>query len=398
MKRLSLIILTVLFFAAPYAEAQVPSDPKDMESMRAFVDTAKARALEADFTEFRKEVAVEGVWKQGTTYLIVLELDGFPFIHAYDKSLEDRDLSSQELVARALASPEECFEYEDHEGVSGRYACSSTLRLSGLLGRTLAVDRTVLLIGGLHTAPPPEEPIEELLGGSYVPEIVAADVRTAEDLKLFVDGAIEAITTNFGLNSEENNLLFSRFRPVLRREGGPWNVGDIYIYIMREDEIVIFHGDNQKFEDTTIQNITDSNGCVIAEELQRVIAGEERECKSLGLLPENPEGFLEYLWDNPDVEGDEDPIALKDRRVSPGFSPKLGYVKRFMLPFGLPAVIGSGIYPKEEEEGGSGGCSLWDSKKSFNFPNLVFLGLFLLLFMFISRRGLNLQGRHDNQG
>lgn len=342
MEKLSLIILSVLFFAVPYAEAQPPTDPKDMESMRAFVETAKTGFLEIGDEEFRKAAAVEGEWKQDTTYLIVLERDGYVVSHAYDRDSEDRDLSSQSPVAEVLNSPGECIKYDDYEGVSGRYACSVEIEIERLGG-------SFIMVAGLHTAPLPEVPFEELVGSNYVPEIQADEVKDAETLKRFVDGALEAIVNNFGVSRAEAPHL-TRFRPLLRREGGPWNQGDIYIYVMLGN-LVIFNGNNRALDDTTL-DITDRNGCNVGEEIHRVIAGEDRECKSLGLLPQDSDGYLEYLWDNPDIEGDEDERFLESQEFSPGFTPKLGYVKSFTTPQGISLIVGSGVYPVAESDGG----------------------------------------------
>lgn len=342
MKKLGLIILSVLFFAVPYAEAQPPTDPKDMESMRAFVEAAKTRALEVGFSLLRKEAVVEGDWKRDTIYLIILERDGYVILHARDRDSEDRDLSSQSLVAEVLARPGECIEYDDHEGVSGRYACSVEIESRAMRGN-------FIMVAGLHTAPQPEVPLEELVGSNYVPEVQADEVKDAETLKLFVDGALEAVVKNFGVSRAEVPNI-TRFRPLLRREGGPWNQGDIYIYIMRGNQVV-FNGNNQTLEDTTL-NITDRNGCNVGDEIHRVIAGEDRECKSLGLLPQDSDGYLEYLWDNPDIEGDEDERFLESQEFSPGFTPKLGYVKSFMTQQGVPLIVGSGVYPVAESDGG----------------------------------------------
>ncbi|MXZ13424.1 MAG: hypothetical protein F4Y78_05395 [Candidatus Dadabacteria bacterium] len=341
--------------------------------MRTFIEAAKTRIIEVGFNEFRKEAKVEGDWKQEDTYLILLELDGFVLFHANDRSAEDRDLSSYyPMVAEILASREKCIQYDDHEGVSGRYACSVVVT-EEIFALEVVTPRpqTFILIAGLHTAPQPEEPFEELIGSNYVPEVTADKVKDAETLKLFVDGALEAIMSNFNLSRAEVPSII-RFRRVLRREGGPWNVGDIYLYIMQGDQVV-FHGDRQELEDDSIRGITDSNGCVIAEEIRRVIAGEERECKSLGLLPENPEGYLEYLWDNPEIERDEDPRALESREFSPGFTPKLGYVKSFTTPNGIPMIVGSGVYPVDESDGG---CAVAGSDQALPAG---FLAMFLLV-------------------
>lgn len=377
-----LLIALIMFLGLlPVANSEVPANsinPKNMEDIRSFVDRAEARLSEARLLQFTQEIRVEGDWKHDTTYLIVLETDGYPFIHAYDRTVEDRDISSQEPVMQALDNPGECFEYEDHEGVSGRYACSIELTAAELFGRSSGTDtkRNFLLIGGLHTAPKPEEPFEELLGSGYVPEVTAGDVKNAETLKLFVDGALEAVLNNFGVSREEAPNI-TRFRPLMRREGGPWNQGDIYIYVMRRNQVV-FNGNSQSLEGTNL-DITDKNGCNVGDEIHRVIRGEDRECVSLGLLPENPEGYLEYLWDNPDVEGDEDERFKESQEFSPGFTPKLGYVKSFTVPSDVLLIVGSGVYPVVEDKS-NGGCALasGSSGETAGLLSLLLIGLVFL--------------------
>lgn len=81
--KITLLVLSVLFFAVPHAKAQPPTDPTDMEGMRAFVEAAKARLTEVGFQDFRKEATAEGRWKQNTTYLILLEngrLSPYPYL------------------------------------------------------------------------------------------------------------------------------------------------------------------------------------------------------------------------------------------------------------------------------------------------------------------------------
>ena len=349
--------------------------PTNMEGMRDFVEAARTEAVELGFLILRNEAKIEGRWKNNTVYLLLLEPDGHVTFHADDRSLEDRDLSSDPLVMKVLANPGKCIEYEDHEGITGRYACSVEVLTGEIFKEGIrTTPKTQLLIAGLHTAPKPEEPFENILGSGYMPEVTAGDVKDAETLKLFVDGALEAaLIHNFGVSRAETPNLI-RFRPLLRKEGGPWNQGDIYLYIMLEN-LVLFNGNSPDLEDTTL-NITDRNGCNVGEEIHRVIAGEDRECKSLGLLPQNSEGYLEYLWDNPDIEGDEDERFLDSQEFSPGFTPKLGYVKSFRTRTGVNVIMGSGVYPVVEEKPDNDGCALAGSSE--NLPAGL-LALFLLV-------------------
>lgn len=362
-------------------------DQKDMESVRDFVERAKTRILETTLLTFREEARKEGgYWKHGSTYLILME-GKYPLIHGYYQDAEDRDLGSQTgalLAALGDKTGPECIEYNDHEGETGRYACAVSLKISP---RPNLPAKPVVLIGGLHHAPLPEEDFEDLLGSDYVPDTKASDVVDAETLKLFVEDALEAVKNNFGLSRTEAPTML-RFRPVLRREGGYWNQGDIYLFIM-QGNYVLFNGNDQSLEDTTL-DITDLNGCNVGDEIMRVLNSdndsEARECPSLGLLPEgDSEDFLEYLWDNPDIEGDEDK-RFDDpefkQRITPGITPKLGYVRSLRTPIGADVIVGAGVYPTDADVdmgGDDDGCAIagFGNTTKSTLLNLLLLGFVL---------------------
>jgi hypothetical protein len=381
-------------------------DQTSKESVRAFVERAKDRILEIGTGEFRKESRIEGgPWRYQSTYLILME-GKYPLIHGYYRDAEDRDIGSQ--TAELLAELEgkdgpECVEYNDHEGgQAGRYACAVRLNATFRAG---GPGLSAVLIGGLHHEPLPEEPFEDLLGSSYVPDTKASDVVDAETLKLFVEDALEALVKNFGVDRMDAPIT-TRFRPVLRREGGYWNQNDTYLFVMRGDGVV-FNGNDQALEDTTL-NITDLNGCNVGDEILRVIGSdndsEVRECPSLGLLPEgDSENFIEYLWDNPDKEGDEDKRfddPAFGQRISPGITPKLGYVKSFRLPGGVDLIVGAGVYPTDTGMGGGGGdgCAIAGSG---NTGKSTLLNLFLAGCVFgycvLRFRGKTFSGAKDNR-
>ncbi len=65
------------------------------------------------------------------------------------------------------------------------------------------------------------------------------------------------------------------------------------------------------------------------------------------------DGFLEYYWSDPrqtdDLVVDDDGNSI--RGLSPGTSVKIGYFLEtdFDIPFGATFIIGSGIYPEDQE-------------------------------------------------
>ena len=397
---LSVMGLVGVFSGAGSVFAQQTADqvdPTNREEVKNFVLDAKEFVENNPlFGIVQPELRMEGgPWKSGSMYLILMS-GTVAEVHGGYLVAADMDIrSSVPQVVEILEGLENgeadergvfCVEYDDQEGTEGRHACAAIVNLVHPSGQT--VER--VLIGGLHHEPLPERAFEELLGSSYEPEIKAVDVVNAETLKLFVDGALEAVQDNFGVSRMEVSSLM-RFRPVLRKEGGYWNQGDIYLFIMQGNE-VIFNGNDQALEGTTL-DITDLNDCNVGDEILRVIGSDNdsavRECPGLGLLPEgDSENFIEYLWDNPDVEGDEDKRFDNpdfEQKITPGITPKLGYVTSFQLPLalGVEVIVGAGVYPQSvgAEEDGNNGCAIAgaDGTPKNSLLNLLLVGFIAFL-------------------
>lgn len=154
--------------------------------------------------------------------------------------------------------------------------------------------------------PPPEEP--------EPPVIHAEEVVDRETLRLFVEAAIEASTAGIASEEEIYPFLDTNFRPE-----GQWRHGEVYLYVSSPDAVMFFHAATPELEGQDLSGLTDSQGVKVTEEL---LAAAEAGG-----------GFVEYLWPNPDVEGDEETG-----------SPKVGYAAYVTLG-GREFVIGSGIYP-----------------------------------------------------
>lgn len=379
---LSLLGFTAVFFYtnSVFAQAQIPAsavNQTDMKSVADFVERAKeAWELSGNsFFVFRKEAKREGgPWKSGSTYLIMIS-EGSAFMHANDPEAENRNLRGAVPEVGMLldelnsdSGMTQCIMYDDHEGATGRYACAAVVDY---------LDESAFLIGGLHHGKLPEEDFSSLLGSDYIVETEASEVVDAETLKSFVQGALEAFENGFNVMPPPRS--FSSFRPLLRRTDGPWRHGDIYLFAMLDNNEVIFNANDPSLEDTSL-DITDINNCNVGEEIIRVIRGQGRECPELGLLPENPEGFVEYRWDNPDDPNDDD-LRFKEggrKDLSPGTTPKLTYVESYeVLSGAFSLIVGAGIYP-----GGSGtdndGCTIAGYRN--NSPNALF-NLFLIGFV-----------------
>lgn len=143
-------------------------------------------------------------------------------------------------------------------------------------------------------------------------EITAGDVVDRATLEAFVlraKGVVESFTS-----LAEALASFGTFRAE-----GEWNKGPIYLYVFTVEGVGIFHGEDQSLEGQNLIDLEDSNGVKILQELISVAA--------------DGGGFVEYLWDNPVVDGDEENGSLK-----------VGYAAPLNV-FGQELIIGSGFYP-----------------------------------------------------
>ena len=111
--------------------------------------------------------------------------------------------------------------------------------------------------------------------------LAAAEVVDRETLKDFVLGA-KGLVESAG-NEEELETVLEELR------SDEWKEGSIYIFITGYDGTSFFHGAVPAREGTNNIDQEDSNGVMVVQEL---IAA----AKSGG-------GFVEYLWDNPAIEG-----------------------------------------------------------------------------------------------
>ena len=144
-------------------------------------------------------------------------------------------------------------------------------------------------------------------------EITAADVVDRETLRDFVHAAV-AYAEQAATPAEYLGVL-EEFRVE-----GRWRQGAIYVFVLLPDGTLLFHGANQDLEGRNIYDSEDSNGVKYTQELLAAAA--------------DGGGFVEYLFDNPAIEGDEETG-----------SPKVSYVVPFSA-FGQDVTVGSGFYPE----------------------------------------------------
>lgn len=222
----------------------------------------------------------------------------------------------------------------------------------------------------------------------------ADEVVDAATLKLFVKEAVEEIKSSFAASRHQDNRELALY--FREQEPGTWRSGSLYLFIMYDDGEVVFNEYSPALEGTTL-DITDRNGCNVGDEIVRAVNGEARECKGLGLLPEDSGGFVEYLWDNPDDPNDDDSrFEAGDRTISPGFSPKLSYVEALQVRE-RKIIAGAGIYPPPAGKADGGGCAVCQCPLPGDAPRGgAALGLLLvalaLLPVLAGRRGRKTRG------
>ena len=341
--------------------------------------------------EFEKSLTVDGRdWKNGTIYLMVIDKDGTIYTNAHDPSQQNGTLlHSSEDQPKPMLLPEVnelilmaeeggCIMYEQ------RAACS--VKFTHPVWKT-----ELILIAGYHhdheeheetelsfdeiECPFFSKPISEkpyLTQGTTANEVV-----DSETLKAFVENFRDHFTEQVEKNSQSPAQL-ARIRNCWRIP--PWKHGGIYLFIMTENGLVFFNGNGPDLENRSF-NVTDDNGCNVGEEVTGVINGEARQCKDLGLLPEDSGGFIEYLWDDPSVEEDE----VAEPGMAPGRSPKLSYVVSFSNPGffeGEKLVIGSGYHPETGQS--DNGCAIAgaDGTAENGLLNLFLAASVLLLSVF----------------
>ena len=300
----------------------------DGETLRAFVEGAKARIEEIDesgelLSPFLSSLRVEGDWKHGNTYLILMSEDGIVLLHADDENAGDKNLHAleddrgntvvQDLIAASDTGGHVEYFWDDpaQEGDEDTAKIAYATQFSG---RTYG--NTVVLIGGFYQdvshVPPPVYDLSLIPS----PEVTAAEVADLESLAAFVTVALQAYVDALREHGVE------RYRDILnvfRAEDGDWRHGSIYLFIFTTNGYVIFHGADRTQEARSVLDAEDINGVKVVQELIKA-------ARAGG-------GYVQYNLDDPSVTGDEDTG-----------SPKISYAKSFTTRNGREIVVGAGIY------------------------------------------------------
>ena len=299
--------------AAMPEPAQIRADEVvDRDTLRRFVEEAvriaAAEIASADeaYAWFDANFRPEGQWRQGEIYLYVIDLNGVSFFNAASPGIEGMDLSdftdvegvrsNEELIAAATAGggfveylwPNPAVEGDEETG-------SPKLGYAALLS-----------IGDLDL----------VVGSGIYPPVTAADVRNRGTLKSFVERAASVVAENSPDLETAYAFLDANFR-----EEGEWRHGQVYVFAQTMELINFFHAFRRGIEKLDRSEVEDLNGVKINQELRAAAQAGG--------------GYVEYWYDNPAVEGDEETG-----------SPKVAYAT--VLTIGsTPLIFGSGIYPEQ---------------------------------------------------
>ncbi len=345
----------------------------DMEEMRQFLLHIKNHVNQfvdynTGLSPFEELLQQEGDWRNDTVYMFRMTDGGIIQDHPYYPFAKNGDLNHlpvMETLISKVKGKKDSIECERY-GNENRVACAVLfdLDLTGFFA-------PVILTAGLH------HNISDLSFSNikcphYVPETDAIDVVDGETLKKFMDEF-----TDFYVDLREVQGVFNVINLLTCFRILPWRHNAIYLFAMIDhNRQVVVNANNPSLEKRRL-NVVDKNGCNIGDEIVRVINNQPRQCKDLGLLPENSEGFVQYLWDDPT---DDIPPIMQEGK-SPGDVPKLSYVKSIPVGSGPGLIIwGSGIYYPETEKD-DGGCAIAGSE---NTPRSIIFNLFLIVSILFS--------------
>lgn len=324
-------LIGFLYGANPVLAQDMPitaGEVVDRETLKTFVEGAKTHIegiyeAEEALAPFLNSTRVEGDWKHGNTFLMLMLLDGTVLFHAGDVSASGKSL----------------FELEDDTGKTVVRDLIETGRLGGghvdytwddpnddaddpakvayatsFFGKNYG--NQVILVGGFYQDVSHIEP--PVYDASLIPEpeVTAVEVMDRETLQKFVIGAMRGY---IGALQAHGTDRYNDILNVFRIEDGHWRHGSIYLFIINDQGYVIFHGADRTQEARNQSHLEDINGVKFVQEFIKVATAGG--------------GFVEYQYDDPSVPGDE---------VTG--TPKLSFVQSFEARSGRKVIFGAGIY------------------------------------------------------
>ena len=161
------------------------------------------------------------------------------------------------------------------------------------------------------------------------PQVTAHQVVDRETLAAFVEAASREYQ-KAAYESEPGQL--ANVRSNFRQEGGDWTSDEVYVFIISTNGYTLFHGTQPaKFEG--IDLVCDE--CMGFFNPERQDVNGVHYLKEIMAAGEAGGGFVEYMFDNPSIEGDEE-----------SGSRKVAYATGFTAPGTNELIIvASGFYP-----------------------------------------------------
>ena len=305
----------------------------DRDKLKAFVLSARDYTLSltehtqhvALLDEFREE---GGDWNSGNMYIVLVSREGIVILHGEDRDafginirdLEDDDgVKVLQLLQTAAGSTEDGgfaeYTWDDPSDPND----TNPKVCYAVWDESPEAENPVLIVGGFYQ----EIPKPGAGDGEFPdpPAVTAGDVVDRETLKAFVQGIFAWVVES------EQALAANAGRIIgeISREGGPWRRGSTYLFVMTTDGYVVFHAARPDQAGKIQVDRQDRNGFKFVKALiDAATAGG---------------GYVEYYWDDPAVQGDEDVGSAK-----------VGYAEAFEFSAdsqffpGQTLVIGSGFY------------------------------------------------------
>ena len=308
------------------------SEVVDRATLMGFVETVAdsleritdANELPALGVAFR----TEGDWKHEDLYLSVLTIAGEVFFHGDDPTRDGLDIGDLEddggvkVVQKILAAANSGggfveFTWDDPNDPNddpNRVAYATSYTSGFGVG-------DFILVGGFNMVIP--DAVAEVTLPDP-PAVRAQDVVDKVTLKAFVRGTVDWTSEAF----ETHGVEVGRLKAALREEGGPFREGAIYLFVLTTKGFVFFHGADITQEGAIRIDLVDLNGIRFIEKLIEVAV--------------DGGGFVEYNYDDPTVEGDEE-LG----------SPKVSYAETIEYPDIYPGqtfVVGAGFYRRPVDD------------------------------------------------
>ena len=301
------------------------SDVTDRETLKGFVEGGvnylRTLTTLPEIMMFRDRLQTEGFWKSDSQFLMLLTPNGNILWHGEDPSAENKNVIAVEdnrgkkVVHELLAQAKSGGGFVEYHWDDPTQSDDPLHKLSYAASYTSAWSgNTLILIGGYEQDLSKISPHIEDLPPSAV---TASEVVDRETLRIFVEESAKVFQEAY---MTENYSGLAGTKNAFRVEGN-WKAGSTYVWVVSDEGVVVFHG-LERHRESKPANLDREgvNGVKFVRDLIATGAAGG--------------GYVEYSYDNPMIDGDEETG-----------SPKVDYAAPFTLPGREgPFVVVSGIY------------------------------------------------------